>query len=85
MSVKDLQDSLEKVAQQADGFAGLLTKFAQQNSEDLDAAMGALDGTKSGADGQVKSALDDATRAIDEAKKAMEDAAMAARSYANSI
>ena len=85
MSVQDLQDSLEKVAEQADGFAGMLSKFMQQNSEDLEEVEKALVGTKTTTSSDVKSALDEAARAIDDAKKAMEDAAMAARNYANSI
>lgn len=85
MSVQDLQDSLEKVAEQADGFAELLTRFRDQNQEDQEEAERALDGTKTSTGSDVKSALENATRAIEEAKKAMEDAAMAARDYANSI
>lgn len=85
MSVQDLQDALERVAQQADGFTELLAKFDAQNSEDLGEAQAVLLGTKTSASDDVRSTLDEAGRAIDEASKAMKDAAQAARDYANRI
>lgn len=85
MAVEDLQESLAKVEQQANSFAELLGGFASSNEEELETALDALRGNKTGTDGAVRTALQEASEAIAKAKSAMESAAEAARNYANNI
>lgn len=85
MAVEDLQESLAKVEQQANSFAELLKGFVASNQEELDNALAALRGNKTGTDGAVSAALTEAGQAIEQAKSAMESAAQAARDYANNI
>ena len=85
MSVQDLQNSMEKVAEQADQFAELLARFMQQNADDLGAVRAVLEGTKTPVLDEVRAALQGAATSIEDAKRAMNDAASAARDYAKSI
>ena len=82
MSVKDLKETLKKVAEGADDFSTMLKQFVDKNAEDMAAAQKALDGTSTGTDNTVKAALNEAKAAIEEAKSAMSEAAAAARNYA---
>jgi len=85
MSVRDLQETLRKVAEDADTFKDLLGKFLKQNSDDLSDAVKALDGNTTGTEGAVRASLNSAKTALESAKSSMESAATAARNYASSI
>ena len=85
MSVRELKETLEKVAAGADDLATLLQKFSAKNADDLTAAMKVLDGTSTGTDANVRTSLNDAKSALDEARRAMTDAANAARDYASRV
>ena len=85
MSVRELQDTLHKVAEDADAFKDLLGKFLAQNEEDLSDAMRALDGNTTGTDGAVRASLNSAKSALESARASMADAAEAARDYASRI
>jgi HPt (histidine-containing phosphotransfer) domain-containing protein len=85
MSVRELQNALRVVAQDAENHKDALVRFLRVNEDELSEAMRALDGTTTDAAADVRSTLNEARSSLESAIKSMASAAQAARDFANRI